>query len=300
MRIRLAPATAVLLAASSSAAVAQFSFSGDVSLGYYTSDGDNREVGILDVTAEYLFEGTSFGLGVDAFAAADFDGDLEDFNYLTLFAIYDADFGRFEFGHTQSASRLIMAHDRVGSDAFFDLQVTSFTDPIRGAYIGDQTVYGLNYYGDYDEMQVAASVHFIEDVDGAVLAAALRTQMTDTLYLSSGIEVLTDAASGQVPTYRIGAGYEANGLRVDALYTHHILFTEDTGLTELDVAYDIEQIEGLSVGANVTSLDFGSGGNELYGFGAEYTHDTGFGLAAHALIPDQGDNQYSVELTFEF
>lgn len=300
MSIRLAATAGLFLTATSTAAMAQFTYSGEVSLGYYASDGDNNRVGIVDAEAEYLFEGNSFGLGVDVFAAVDSEGDLDDVNYFNLYAIYEADFGRFELGHTPSASELITANDRVGLHNFLQLQLDVITNPIMAAYLADRTVYGLNYYGDYDQMQVAASVHFVEDADGAVLAAAMTTQMTDTLYLNAGVEVLTDAASNQAPTYRIGAGYEANGIRVDALYTHHLQFREDTDLTELDVAYDIQQMAGLSLGASFVSLDFGSGANELYGLGAEYALDSGFGLAANAIFADGGDNQYAVELTFDF
>ncbi len=305
MSIRLITATAFALTATSTAALAQFTFSGDVTLGYYDDGGSSNDIrlGVIDVEAEYIFSDSAFGVGLDVYGFANLEELDDNLNYFNVYAIYEADFGRFELGHTQSASRLITTDDRVGLGELADFQLgIVFGDIIRRSYVTDQTVYGINYYGDYDAMQVAASVHYIDDADNYVYSVAMRTQFSDNFYLSSGVEVLSETTSSQAPTYRIGGGYEANGLNADFLYTRNILFADGTSLTELDVSYDIARVQGLTAGASYTGLDlFGGGGtNDLYGLGVEYVHDSGFGVGANAAFPDGGSNTYGVEVQYGF
>ena len=268
-------------------------------------DGDNfadlQTTFTVDGTVRYTFSGTNFGVGLDTLLVSEFDDFDNRLDYYNLYAFYEFGGGVLSFGETASAIDLIDMDRRISLPETFDVQLgTNFLGPfINGFYLQDDAqAYGLTYEGSFDALQVAASVHYLDDFEEWVYAAAVDYAVSQQVNLLAGFEAIS--VDGVDPRLWLGLAATFGDFDAEVMVrTGDTPFVGDATVYTADLYYNVPTIDDLRIGATVLHLDGPGSDDTLYGVGFEYNAFRNFGIEGNFSTTD-GDNTFGLEAFVRF
>lgn len=255
-----------------------------------------------------LYEGFGIGFDVDAFGEF---GESDSRDRYSLYAYYEFNPGQqLRVGLMPSAVDQLLIDERLalgnGRLALFQQIGEPFANLI--AFEDGEEPYALGYSGDYGAINAAATAHFNRNGDGETYA--LSGSYTGTVdgglqyTLGAGAEFVRSDTADDAQSFWLAAGVEYGAWSADiVLADSGLTFGGEADVINLATRYEIEQIDGLSLGVDYLNITTSSGSIWAAGLGAEYVHDTGLGARGSLQAIDQGGMDFNgaqVELFFRF
>ena len=276
---------------------------GQFSIGYSDSDFaglSDLTYGSLDVEGELAFDAANtFGLGFDLYGFSEFEG--KPITRTDFYLYYNlAPGSQIQIGHAQPASELFIGDDalRFGGQHRNTLFLQTITRDsfVRALSFSDDPALGLAYFGDYGQIEVAASAHFNQVGDGEVYSLAARYHATDAIALFAAVEVpSSDTAAGIDTSWWIGGSYSMNGFTGEIVHHENLQFQPELASTLLTARYDLPAVDGLTLGANLLRLETAMNVTNITRLAAEYELDNGFVFGGHV---ERLDSETGTDLTF--
>lgn len=276
---------------------------GQFSIGFSDSDFaglNNLRYGFLDVEGELAFDAANtVGIGFDLFGLSEFEG--EPITRTDFYLYYNlAPGSQIQVGHAQPASELFIGDEAlrfggrnrntlvlqtIGSDSF-----------VRALSFSDDPALGLAYFGDYGQIEVAASAHFNQVGDGEVYSLAARYNATDAIALFAAVEMpSSDTATGVETAWWIGGSYSQNGFTGEIVHHENLQFQPDRASTLLTARYALPAVDGLTIGANLLRTESPTTATHFTRLAAEYELDNGFVIGGHV---ERQNNEMGTDVTF--
>jgi hypothetical protein len=292
---------------------APFEIDGQITIGY-----DELRSGGLSADSQYynvdlegqidLYEG--LGIGFDAFVQGRFDG-TDPLDRYSVYAFYEfSDGQQLRAGFVPSAVDILLIDDHLAFGHGSLGQFTRINEPLANLFAfadGDEPL-AIGYSGDYGAIEAAATAHFNRSGDGEIYAFA--TTYTGVANgglhytLGAGLELIRSDSSLDGESFWLAAGVEYGALSADLVFADLAnSFAGPVQSTTLATRYEIEQVDGLSVGLDYLYLS--ASGTNIWGagLGAEYEHDSGFGARGSLQFLDDSGTDVTaaqVELFYRF
>lgn len=260
----------------------------------YLFDSDDDASGIygdLDLSIEpgAFSGGLGFDLGVVGV-------NFEDTSEIAVFGAltYGLGTGKLSFGIPRSALSSHRHMPVIGGVQVFDLEVRPLLEGfVEYAYLfGDDTPVGLRYDGNYDNLDVAASYHRLNDTDADVFDVA-ATYTQNSFFVAGGIEHASSDDS-DVTLFRIEGGAETDLYSAGIGYSAFSGDGPDDDVLSAWASYNV--LPQLAVTATVADLN----STTLWGVSAEYAFwQDAYGQLGY-VDSDSSDGMWDLSLGWKF
>ncbi len=291
--------TAILLALTTAPAFAgpidpSYAPSGTITFGFLNFDNglasDDQQFYDIEINGRIPLS-AAFGIEYGADVGGLFGEDL-NYNAYTLYGYYEVAPGQeLQAGLAPSALEILLRDDRLAYGEFqTDTTLLFLTAPVAELIRRDEdeSYIALRYAGEFGAIRVAASGHFNSDGDGSIYSAAARYQSVDDAvvdyWVGGGLETVESPSADNSTRTFLAGGLDFGDVDVTIEYVlgDSPIFGPDTSVVSGEVLYGPRSpgfLGDLAFAFEYTYGSANSGDFSIYGIGAEYTHESGLGVA---------------------
>jgi len=273
-----------------------FSVTGEFELEYFSSEGSSETIGYGSVDVSYEQAGGGLG-GFVGFDALSYSGDANTALYGAV--TFSGGFGKVQFGSPRSALDDYIKVPILGGARLLDLEFAFLNGSLfkfaRLSLESSEIPLGLRYDGEIGQARIGASIHRL---DGVTIAALAANYPLGNVVLRGGIEQF-DGEDGSGTILHFGANANLGQLETGVMLTKTDT-DEDDELISVQVFATYSPMEKLDLTFSAVSVQGDDFDGTLYGLSADYTFAQGVFVQAGVFDGADTEGGYNLSVGVRF